>query len=222
MNDTSGMPTRASSSATSRSAKALSQSRNRRNPCALRRARHRPGAIPAAIVAASTTNVPEPHIGSSNGSPVDGASRDPGRHQPAIARMPAASTSESGASTSPIRQPRWWSDRPAASRKIVATSPTRCSPSRSVAPRNCTLGRLPLGVRSWSTTASFTTWAANSECVVNVSWIAASTRIVSDTLNCSVQSTSWSARYSDSGESTRNRPSGSRIRIAVRLSSTAR
>ena len=43
-------------------------------------------------------------------------SAPPGRHQPAMARIPAASTSESGASTSPIRQPRWWSDRPAASR----------------------------------------------------------------------------------------------------------
>ena len=73
--------------------------------------------MPAAIVAASTTNVPEPHIGSSTSSPLDASGpAAPGRHQPAMARIPAASTSESGASTSPIRQPRWWSDRPAASR----------------------------------------------------------------------------------------------------------
>ena len=59
-----------------------------------------------------------------------------------------------------IRQPRWWSERPAASRNTVATPPTRWSASRRVAPRSCTLGRFPLGVRSWSTMASFTTWAA--------------------------------------------------------------
>ena len=150
--------------------------------------------MPAAIVAASMTSVPEPQNGSSTGSPVVPASGLPGRHQPAIARIPAASTSESGASTSPIRQPRWWSERPAASRKIVATPPTRCRASRSVAPRSCTLGRRPDGVRSWSTIASFTTCAAYSECVVNVSWIAASTRSVSETFNCSVQSTSCTAR----------------------------
>ena len=65
-----------------------------------------------------------------------------------MARIPAAKTSESGASTSPMRQPRWWSDLPAASRKIVAVSPTRWSARRSVAPRSSTLGRLPLGVNA--------------------------------------------------------------------------
>ena len=62
--------------------------------------------MPAAIVAASITSVPEPHIGSRIGSPVVASPVAPGRHQPAIASIPAASTSESGASTSPIRQPR--------------------------------------------------------------------------------------------------------------------
>ena len=66
-----------------------------------------PGGMPATICAASTNNVPEPHIGSSSGTP---------GFQPATRNKPADRFSRKGASPVSSRQPRLNKGSPEVSR----------------------------------------------------------------------------------------------------------
>ena len=164
----------------------------------------------SAIIAASITSVPEPHIGSTK-SPVSAIAGQPLRKSTAAARV-----SFSGAATPRARYARRCKLSPERSRLSVARSRSRRTSSCTSGRSSSTDGRCPVRSRSWSTIASLVFSAPKCVCLMPADEPPNSMASVPLAATCCAQSIDETPSYSACGVAAGKFASGMRMRLAVR------